>query len=835
MALDLIERNENYLKAHFITLRSQWRYYFIMVKAASKGNTGKVSKGKKTVGATPDSAPEKTGVKHAASGSVKGNPIFYEIAFFGLALLMFYPPYFRGLFFPPEQEWTLIVASVLFFVTWLWKLSRREVSFLARPVDWLAVGLAVLYWLAVFWAANKRLAVDGAVKASIYFLVFWLVSQLARDSRRADVLINVIYLSAVGVAAAGFLTAVGVVHIKDGFVGGRIFSTMQYPNTLASYLGAVSLLGFYLWGKASTPWRFPYAVGNYILLLIFIATGSRGGYLVYPLAVILLFALTPRVYWGYLAAHMALTALAAVIGNYKMLPSILAKNMAGAWTWVGLGAAAALVGQALLLLVRLLIERVKFGKIIVAIGLVAVFVAGIAVTGSRIDLKAEGTLAQKVLPKQVLARIQDISLETKSSQDRIYWTKDALRILKQNPVVGLGGGAWEATYRSYQGYQYNSTQVHNDWVQLWLEVGTIGLLLFIGVWLLTLYTGWRNYRRGSPSERLRQGAVLAAMVSLGAHAFIDFDLALSSVAILLWALFGLTRAEQRTTEPAGTALPARQFFSSRWGYLGGTAAASLLLVIVAGTLLAGNSYARKGITELNNNNLGQSIAMFEKARVYDRFSASYLADLGKFYAAQGKRDKAMQLIDQAISKDRMNWKMPAIKAEIVFNNREPEQGMALLEEARDLAPWLDDPWENLAWAYTISGINSLAGGDAGKAKDYLRKAAALPGEMAGRATNLGETEKKLWPGWKSFQNAPRVQLSAGISNYFLNQWKEAEAQLSAASKNQTTKGDALLWLSLLREKQGKTEEAKKFFQQSIEAGSTMVKEFENLKKLPVIP
>lgn len=760
-----------------------------------------------------------------------GNITLYQIAFIGLVALLFYPPFFRGLFFPGEQQWTLIFAAVLFFFTWLWKESRREVSFLTKPVDWLALGLALLYWLAIFWAANQRLAVDGAIKASIYFLVFWLVYQLAKDTRRIDVLINVLYISGVGVALAGLLTAVGLIHIEDGFVGSRIFSTMQYPNTLAIYVGAVSILGFYLWVKAAGPWSFAYAAGNYLLLLVFLATGSRGGYLVYPVAAGLFFLVTPRQYWFRLAACIVIAAVAALAGNYRMLPSIMEGNILHAWLWVGLGAAVAWAGNGVLFLARIMAERLRLSKKALA-GLV---VAGLLVTGSFAAFAwQDGKLVERILPTQILARIMDIDLEARSSIERIYWTREALEKLRESPVIGFGGGAWEATYRSHQGYFYNTTQVHNDWAQLWLEVGTIGFLLFVGVWLLMFYTGWQNYRRGSPEERLCQAAVLAAAAGIGAHSLIDFNFALASVPILVWALFGITRAQQEIYSPSEKVLPAKNFAGLRPVFLSAAAGLAIFLIIMAGALLIGNSYAKKAVAELNRQNQNNAVAMFEKASAYDRFNAGYLADLGQLYARQGNMEKALKTLERAVNKDPYNWRIMVMKAETLFNHQESQRAVNYMEKARDLAPWISSVWENLAWTYALAGINALSAGDLNTARDFMEKAIAVPGEMDNRAGNLGEIEKRIWEQWAGFSRAPRVQLSAGIGGYFLGQWQEARTRLQAAREHEKTRGDALLWLGLVAEKQGQAEEANQLFLQALEAGSPMAPDLAVIKKLPIL-
>ena len=53
----------------------------------------------------------------------------YQAAFWGVALLLFLPPYFRGLFFATDQQRALILAAVVFWLVFpgccTWSISLR--------------------------------------------------------------------------------------------------------------------------------------------------------------------------------------------------------------------------------------------------------------------------------------------------------------------------------------------------------------------------------------------------------------------------------------------------------------------------------------------------------------------------------------------------------------------------------------------------------------------------------------------------------------------------------------------------------------------------------------
>ena len=78
-------------------------------------------------------------------------------------------------------------------------------------------------------------------------------------------------------------------------------------------------------------------------------------------------------------------------------------------------------------------------------------------------------------------RIQNLS-DLSASSKFIYY-KDAIKIISDHPF-GLGGGGWELKYREYQTYGYQNNMVHNHFLQTAIEIGWIGIVL----WLVLI--GW---------------------------------------------------------------------------------------------------------------------------------------------------------------------------------------------------------------------------------------------------------------------------------------------------------------------------------------------------------
>lgn len=771
----------------------------------------------------------------------------FLVAFFGLGALLLFPPYFRGLFFAPEQEWALLGAAVVAVGCLWWLVGRKDYDFLSHPMDYLALALPAAYIAsAIAGPAAPRLAVDGAVKVLLYSLVFWTASRLAITQPRRLFLINIAYLAVVGVAAAGFLTAVGVLHIKDGFVGGRIFSTMQYPNSLAAYLAAGSFLGFYLWGRAKERWRWAYTLGNYILLLIFVSTMSRGAFLVYPVAglIFLIFAPGEKRWWW--VSHLILVGAAALLGNWRLLGFIQAGHMGWAWGWLGIGAGAALIGELILIMARrILTGRLRMspgraGGVMAAI-LVVVLVAGTIGFVLTRPAAAPGGAGTGILPPQLVQRLESINLSDRNASERLYWAGEAINMIKERPWLGWGGGGWEAAYRARQSYLYSSTQVHNDWIQLGVETGAVGALVWLGLWVAFIVVSvqnWRRFRRqaraaaagssgagvgvsegaGATDRQFQQTALTVAALMIGGHALIDFDLSLGAISILLWWCWGMTQGGFRALGRPADQLEARRrqepgysWMVQHWPQFVPLAAAVAVAVVLPVMFLGGRSAAAQGEKALQANQVAGARQQLSRATKFNPFDPFYRLQLAQALIMSGDAGAADAQLARVQTLGRYDWGIQAAVAQLQWMTGKQEQAVKNLEAARDNWRWSTQPWEELSQAYLVSGLSllldaqnaenppkpadktvpeakpkpELAKSLRDKAKGYLEKAQGVPVAIDKQMASLAPRARQLWETGSQPLLAPTLQMrtNAAVAGYYLTgDATKADQELVALQK-----------------------------------------------------
>ena len=87
---------------------------------------------------------------------------------------------------------------------------------------------------------------------------------------------------------------------------------------------------------------------------------------------------------------------------------------------------------------------------------------------------------------------------------------DLVKMIFQQPWLGLG---IRSDYRVVtENYPAGFDHSHNLFTHIGIELGLVGMLLWLGVWLCTLLIGWRN--RGTLEGRLLLGTALLASVAV---------------------------------------------------------------------------------------------------------------------------------------------------------------------------------------------------------------------------------------------------------------------------------------------------------------------------------
>jgi len=235
-----------------------------------------------------------------------------------LCIFIFYPPFLRGLYFEENQIPAEIFVFIIFIAFWVYRIFTGDKKLFVTPIDYAAFLLTAIYFLSVILyfvgiriAVAPKSAVLEWLKYCMYFSVFYMLSDLIKTFKHKLAILWTIVGTTVCLCIIGFDGAAGQNlsrfinsvfelfksdnSIFGTFVTQRIYSTLQYPNALASYLIAVFLVTLTLTMiSKNTVAKLIAAACSYVFLITFVFTQSRGMILVAPVVAILYIIALPK-------------------------------------------------------------------------------------------------------------------------------------------------------------------------------------------------------------------------------------------------------------------------------------------------------------------------------------------------------------------------------------------------------------------------------------------------------------------------------------------------------------------------------------------------------------
>ena len=148
-------------------------------------------------------------------------------------------------------------------------------------------------------------------------------------------------------------------------------------------------------------------------------------------------------------------------------------------------------------------------------------------TANLLISNASDVSEESILNGAVAARIQSIKLENNASSGRLHLWEGAFDYAKKHPLVGAGYGNWKLASIPYEKEFTNDLFVpyhsHNDFLEMFADLGIVGGLLFGGMFLLFpiyTFTLWRN--KNASNYHLPATISLMAVTCYAVDAFLNF-------------------------------------------------------------------------------------------------------------------------------------------------------------------------------------------------------------------------------------------------------------------------------------------------------------------------
>ncbi|OCT11561.1 hypothetical protein A8709_05435 [Paenibacillus pectinilyticus] len=444
-----------------------------------------------------------------------------------------------------EKKDVLTILVFMMPLTYIISLSNAASHYLATNMVYIQMLYATFFILGVFLTRNKigtviiaRLFMISGYFIVVFGLLYWLgngsfAGHLVKWFAFMDGTNSNLYRDAV-------LTDVN---------GSRLTSVFQYANTYAALLITLILSSLFFIIK-SRKW---YVVLPHAFLLVptivsFWLTLSRGAIVVIPVIVLIMlfFFKISRQILALIQLVLAFITSLVILQKVSDIGIGLQKQTSASESWHGWSILllASIVFTVLSITIQVFVqpwlERIlnrfdskKYATFILPIVTIVIGLIGAILIFSDTGVK-------NLLPDNVRTRIENINFQQNSVLERGTFYKDAIKLWKDYPILGAGGGAWASLYEKYQNNPYTSRQAHNFALQYLVEAGALGFLAFIGFVIAVSFFYIRSYIKSSQEKRDLHFLFFIIVISLLAHSMIDFDLSYVYMgAILFLALGGM--------------------------------------------------------------------------------------------------------------------------------------------------------------------------------------------------------------------------------------------------------------------------------------------------------
>lgn len=281
-----------------------------------------------------------------------------------------------------------------------------------------------------------------------------------------------------------------------------------------------------------------------------------------------------------------------------------------------------------------------------------------------------------LLPDFISTRLQGV-FASSSVVTRLVYIQDSLKIIIRNPLIGLGMGAFENAIKSVQSYYYETKYAHNHYFQTMLEIGVIGLLLFLSLLVSSAVAIWKSRKKQLFTPMM--GALWLFMAGQAMHDIVFSAYAYLPVAYGSFALINFCCGEAISKPKLTNAV--RTVFMS---------AVSAFTVIYC-IFLSGNMIAKRNVDQ---NPTLQTLIQSVKL---DKFE---WADYALPYVINATDDNVNTYVRQQadVYAERLahvnSNTIPIYLAEYYFDSDRVEQGIAMMEKYVDYVASDQKAWQS---------------------------------------------------------------------------------------------------------------------------------------------
>lgn len=613
-----------------------------------------------------------------------------KILVYGIIVLVAISPLFRGLFFNYEIYGFLAALSLLAFLYYLIKIKNNEPVYTNKVYLIIGMMLVAANILGFINAVNPRENLGSVLFYTGLLIVFHVLFDYFHGEKQ--MFQKILMLAVVPVGFICGIIGLEALNGSFGFLDVTIFnhrlgSTFQYTNTASIYFTICILFSLTLaiTLKSAIGAAIFAGAGNILIFALFM-TVSRGGYLIAAAVTLLFMLFQPAGHRrkGILGLISMLLPLIFTVGRFN------ASSSAHDYVFSSVLLAVSFLSSFVLFLLFNLADKF-FNRVILknrslslpgGSGVIFFTVFALAIILAFIFRDKLISL----LPQLLVSRFSNLNLNDPNILFRLEFDKDALKLISDHWLFGLGGGGWQAMYQSVQDLFYTAASAHNSYLQIFVEAGILGFLSYLALVVFTLaYTVMAIIKTKDKPTKVYSVSILCGFLALAVHSSFDFDLSYLSLVLLFWVMSAAALAWPEAGTYMSEVSVHKPAFIEKCILNSNQILHKMLPVVVSAVLFSmyslfftGSYNEREGQKHMQAKDYSSSVVYYEEASRFDPENAAYLFELSKLYYHFAQINKNIH--------ERNDWLQKAIEAgerSISLNRNYPPQLQVLVQAYSD--------------------------------------------------------------------------------------------------------------------------------------------------------
>ena len=170
----------------------------------------------------------------------------------------------------------------------------------------------------------------------------------------------------------------------------------------------------------------------------------------------------------------------------------------------------------------------------ILLSLFGILLAGIFLTTISLEMGIGAT-------SDLINNLSSIKDPSNAGSSRFLIWESVWRMIQEAPWLGHGAGTFSLLYPQYRvpADVSGGLFVHNDYLQIWVEMGLPAIILLVTLFIITAFTFINFWRANNDlSTRLEVGGLFCALFSITLHSIFTFNLYILSILILSGLFLG---------------------------------------------------------------------------------------------------------------------------------------------------------------------------------------------------------------------------------------------------------------------------------------------------------